>query len=165
MSEAALLQAYLDTQRNHILGALDGLAETDLRRPVLPSGWTMLGLVRHLAWDVERFWFRGVMRGEEDVVALAPPDNPDGWLVGDDVAVESVLEDYREQVARANAILQTTPLDQAPAWWPVEVFGEGWALESLREIVLHVMVETACHAGHLDAARELVDGRQWMVLP
>jgi hypothetical protein len=37
-------------------------------------------------------------------------------------------------------------------------------LDDLREILLHVIAETACHAGHLDTARELIDGRQWMVL-
>jgi hypothetical protein len=36
-------------------------------------------------------------------------------------------------------------------------------MDDLHEIILHVMVETACHAGHLDAVRELLDGRQWRV--
>jgi hypothetical protein len=49
----------------------------------------------------------------------------------------------------------------APAWWPDEWFGS-WRLHSIREILLHVIAETACHAGHLDAARELVDGRTWL---
>ena len=43
-------------------------------------------------------------------------------------------------------------------------FGD-WRMDDLREIAMHVVTETACHAGHLDTARELVDGRQWMVLP
>ena len=37
-------------------------------------------------------------------------------------------------------------------------------LDDLRHVLLHVIAETACHAGHLDALRELIDGRQWMVL-
>src|SRR5258708_38188314 len=59
----ALLES-LTGQRRHVLGILEGLSEEDLRRPVLPSGWTCLGLVHHLALDVERFWFRAVMAGE-----------------------------------------------------------------------------------------------------
>jgi Protein of unknown function (DUF664) len=55
------------------------------------------------------------------------------------------------------------PLDNAPAWWPEDLFGS-WRLNDLREILLHVIAETATHAGHLDAARELIDGRQWIVL-
>jgi hypothetical protein len=41
-----------------------------------------------------------------------------------------------------------------------------WGIDfpDLRFIMLHVIKETACHAGHLDAARELIDGRQWIVL-
>ena len=37
-------------------------------------------------------------------------------------------------------------------------------MDNLREVVLHVITETATHAGHLDAVRELIDGRTWMVL-
>jgi hypothetical protein len=59
----ALLSS-LTSQRGHVLGILEGLPEVALRKPVLPSGWTCLGLVRHLALDVERFWFRAVVAGE-----------------------------------------------------------------------------------------------------
>lgn len=54
-SKSALLGA-LQSQRQHVVGIVDGLSERDLTRPVLPSGWTCLGLIRHLALDVERFW-------------------------------------------------------------------------------------------------------------
>jgi len=50
----------------------------------------------------------------------------------------------------------------ACAWWP-DFFGD-WRLNNHRDILFHVMTETACHAGHLDAVRELIDGRQWLVL-
>ncbi len=53
--ESKTLLSYLGAQRDHVLGILEGLDEDVLRRPVLPSGWTCLGLVRHLALDVERF--------------------------------------------------------------------------------------------------------------
>jgi hypothetical protein len=59
--ESAMLLSYLNVQRNHVLGILEGLDEEALRRPVLPSGWNCLGLVQHLALDVERFWFRGTV--------------------------------------------------------------------------------------------------------
>ena len=65
--EVEALLACLDSQREHVLGILDGLDEASLRRPVLPSGWSCLGLVQHLAVDVERFWFRGVVAGEPAV--------------------------------------------------------------------------------------------------
>ena len=50
----------------------------------------------------------------------------------------------------------------APAWWPRELFGD-WRLDTMRQIILQVMTETGCHAGHLDATHELIDGGPWFV--
>jgi uncharacterized damage-inducible protein DinB len=160
--ETKVLLSYLNAQRDHVLGILDGLDEDDLRRPVLPSGWTCLGLVQHLALDVERFWFRAVVAGEQaGIDGLAEIGN--AWEVSAEVPAGDVLDRYREEIDRANAVIAATPLDAAPAWWPEDQFGN-WRVDSLREIVLHVMTETACHAGHLDAVRELIDRRLWLVL-
>ena len=87
----------------------------------------------------------------------------DAWQVGPDVSAEAVFELYREQVDLADAIITTTSLDAEPAWWPEELFGRV-RMDNLRTVMLHVITETACHAGHLDAARELIDGRTWLVL-
>ena len=158
--ETELLIAYLGSQRRHVLGIVDGLDDADLRRPVLPSGWSPLTMLSHLTHDDELFWFGAVVAGDEDVVARVL--TADGWSVPDDVAPADVLAAYRDQTLRSDEILRAADLDAPPAWWPEDLFGE-WRLESVREIVLHVLVETAAHAGHLDAARELIDGRQWMV--
>jgi hypothetical protein len=144
---AALLDG-LNNQRSHVLGVMNGLPEEALRRPVLPSGWTCLGMLRHLAVDDERFWFRGVAAGEQP-----SPEEP----------AEAVLELYRREIAAADAVLAGLDLDAAPARWP-DYFA-GWRLADVREIILHVMTETAVHAGHLDAARELIDGRTWLGPP
>src|ERR1700735_1006631 len=61
--EREALLEWLGDQRNHVLGVLRGLSEEKLRQPVLPSGWSCLALVRHLAVDDERFWFRAVAAG------------------------------------------------------------------------------------------------------
>jgi uncharacterized damage-inducible protein DinB len=156
------LLAALSGQRRHVLGIVDGVAEEDLRRPVLPSGWSCLGLINHLALDVERFWFRAVVGGQQDAIdELAA--TADAWQVDPDVPAQVVFDRYRQQVDLADAVITTTPADAAPAWWPDGLFG-GWRPETHREVLLHVITETACHAGHLDAARELIDGRQWLVL-
>ena len=161
VDEYALLLSSLTAQRNHVLGILEGLSEEDLRRPVLPSGWTCLGLVQHLALDVERFWFRAVVAGERTVIdELAAAG--DAWQVASGVWAEDIFDAYREQIDRANAIITATPLDGGPAWWP-DFFGD-WRLHDLREVILHVITETACHAGHVDVVRELIDGRRWLVL-
>ncbi|MFC4783207.1 DinB family protein [Nocardioides sp. MAHUQ-72] len=161
--ETELLLAHLRSQRRHVLGILDGLDDEALRRPVLPSGWSCLGLVRHLALDDERFWFRGVVAGQQAVIDEVATATQSAWQVGPEESAEDVLALYREEAALTDAIVEATPLDSAPAWWP-DFFG-GFRMESLREVLMHVITETATHAGHLDAARELIDGRTWLVLP
>jgi hypothetical protein len=159
MDEMLALIEALHAQRAHVLGILDGLSNSDLLRPVLPSGWSCAGLVHHLAVDVERFWFRAVVAGER--VELL--DGDAGWQVPPGWSPDAVLELYREEAARADAIIGARSLDASPVWWPTEVF-PGMPEKDLRRTVLHVITETACHAGHLDATRELLDGRRWLVL-
>jgi len=159
--ELRALLSSLSFQRDHVLGILEGLSEEDLRRPVLPSGWTCLGLVQHLALDVERFWFLAVAGGHPEVLDAPGPE--DAWQVAPDVSADAVFDLYRHEIEIANGILSETSVDAPPAWWPEHLF-PGWRHDDVRSIVLHVITETACHAGHLDAVRELIDGRQFMDL-
>jgi uncharacterized damage-inducible protein DinB len=157
-----MLLTHLGAQRCHVLGVLEGLGEGELRRPVLPSGWTILGLVQHLTLDVERFWFSAVVAGDQRAIdGLAKGD--EAWQVSADASASVVFGKYRNEIDRANQIIGSVLLDAKPLWWPAEQFGD-WRIESLREIILHVMEETACHAGQLDVVRELLDGKQWLVL-
>jgi uncharacterized damage-inducible protein DinB len=158
--ERKLLLTSLNGQREHVLGALEGLSDEDLQRPVLPTGWTCLGLVHHLTVDVEEWWFRRIVAGEK---AGEDDSKESAWQVPAHMSAEAVLASYREQIERANTIIAATPLDAAPAWWPEDLW-PGWRLDDLQEIILHVITETACHAGHLDAVRELIDGQTWLVL-
>jgi uncharacterized damage-inducible protein DinB len=159
-NECAALLLCLSRQREHVLGALEGLPEQALRQHVLPSGWTCAGLVQHLALDVERFWFRQVMTGEQ---VEADQFGDDGWRVRPEVPTAAVLDLYRREIDLADKIITGASLEAAPAWWP-DFFSPGFHLDELRQVLLHVIAETATHAGHLDAARELIDGGQWMVL-
>jgi hypothetical protein len=152
----------LGGQRAHVLGILEGLSEEDLRRPVLPSGWCCLALVRHLSLDVERFWFRCVVAGEKVEPEETTGGAGSGWQLGAGATAEEVFDLYRREASLGDAVIASTALEAAPAWWP-DFFGT-WRLDDLREIVLHVIAETACHAGHLDGVRELIDGRRWVVL-
>jgi hypothetical protein len=115
----------------------------------------------HLALDVERFWFRQVVSAE--TFDLDPDgDAASAWVVSPDTPSEEVFDRYLQEIGRANTIIAATPLDAEPGAWP-DFFGE-WRLADLRAVILHVIAETACHAGHLDAARELIDGRTWLTL-
>ena len=155
-----ILLASLRHQRSHVLGILEGVDEESLRRPILPSGWSCLGLVQHLALDVERFWFRMIVAGE---LELPAPDAPSAWDVGPDRAAGAVFALYRDEAACADEVILARPLDAPPATWPHDLFGD-FRLKDLRAVLVHVLTETATHAGHLDAARELIDGRRWLTL-
>lgn len=153
--EREALLEWLGGQRAHVLGVLKGLSEEDLRRPVLPSGWTCLALVHHLAVDDERFWFRAVLAGEP-----LPLDDETGWQPAPDEPAGAVLDLYRREIAASDAILASLDLNAPPARWPD--YWPNWRLRDVREVILHVITETAVHAGHLDAARELLDNRTWL---
>lgn len=158
--ETTALLGCLTQQREHVLGILEDLDEASLHRAVLPSGWTSVGLVNHLALDVERFWFREVVGGVDVAVV---DDDASAWAVSPDTPAAAIFDRYRREIELADGVIASTPIDAAPQFWP-SYFGE-WRLADLRAVMLHVIAETACHAGHLDAVRELVDGRTWLVLP
>jgi hypothetical protein len=161
-TETELLLGFLDEQRNHVLGILEGLTEEQLRRPVLPSGWHCLGMVKHLALADEHYWFRSVVGGEPFGFF---PEGPNAeWQLDPGESAEDVFGLYRREIERANAVIAATPLGMAPR--QPDPSWQEWGIDfpDLRFITLHVIKETACHAGHLDAARELIDGRQWIVL-
>ena len=160
--EAGVLLRYLDAQRNHVLGVLEGLSDEQLRRPVLPSGWSCLGMVKHLALADEHYWFRSIVGGES--LDYFPEGPKAEWQIDASESAEDVITLYRDEVGRANAVIAATPLDMAPR--QRDPMWEEWGADfpDLRFIMLHMITETACHAGHLDAARELIDGRQWVVV-
>jgi hypothetical protein len=166
--ELGALIGCLDAEREHVLGILEGLTDPELRRPVLPTGWNCLELVRHLTVDVERFWLRGVIAGEPGVADdLFKPGAATHWRVPEGKDADAVFADYRAETRCANAALAAAigdapdALDRAPAAWPAEIWPH-WRLPDLRSVLLHVIVEVSCHTGHLDAARELIDGRTWL---
>ncbi|HVC39339.1 MAG TPA: DinB family protein [Candidatus Dormibacteraeota bacterium] len=158
-TETEVLLRYLQEQRDHVLGTLEGLTEEEMHRAMLPSGWTFLGLIQHLAIDVEHFWFTAVVGGEG--FDLDKAEN--AWQVAAEASSSSMIDLYRREAQKSDEVINSTPLAAAPVWWPDELFGS-WRLHDLKEVMLHVITETACHTGHLDAARELIDGRQWLVL-
>lgn len=161
-AERDLLLSRLRGQRRHILDQLEGLSDAQLRTAALPSGWTPLGLVRHLTLSDERYWFEVVMGGGR--LDFWPDGARADWQVGDDEPAADVIDAYRAAVTASDALIEATPLHTPPAspegWW-AEV---GMSFPDLRSVLLHVLVETATHAGHLDAARELIDGKQYIVL-
>ena len=160
--EGDLLLRRLNGQRRHVLTQLEGLSDEQLRRPVLPSGWSCLGLVRHLTLSDERYWFEVVVAGEP--LTFWPEGDDADWRVGEDEPAAAVLDAYRVAIARSDEIVRARGLGDAPLqpepWWA----DAGLDFPDLRSVLVHVLVETSVHAGQLDAVRELIDGHQYLVL-
>ena len=152
------LLEWLDATRAHVADQVRAIPPLARQCSYVPSGWTPRGVVRHLTLDVERVWFRAVMTGQEVEI----PSGYDGWVVPKMQSDEELLEQYSEECRLATAAVSGLELDAKPVWW----FGNDGdpPHSTLREVLLHVIVETATHAGHLDICRELADGGQRLVL-
>jgi hypothetical protein len=155
-AEGQALLAFLAAQREAVHSIVAGLDEQAWHRSVVPSGWTPAGLVDHLG-GAEWHWFQGVVAGkhpeptpgDEDL----PPYDPTAAFVCDLPSAE-IIGFYRDQCASSDAVLAVTPLSAPPRGRHGD-----YQPPNVRWVVLHMIEETARHAGHLDIARELIDGR------
>ena len=158
VNDQALL-AFLAAQRAAVLSIVAGLDEDAWHRPAVPSGWTPAGLVEHLG-GAEWHWFQGVVSGKRPEPppegADATPYDPTAAFVCDESSAE-IISFYRDQCADSDAVLAVTPLSARPRG-EHGVPGQEEPPD-VRWIVLHMIEETARHAGHLDIARELLDGQ------
>ncbi len=152
--ERTQLVGWLDLQRAIIIWKCEGLSEVDAHRPLLRTSplMTMAGVVSHLRW-VEHSWFEVLFLGR-------PAEGPelDGGLEDADMMVEGIplgqlVEEYERQCAISNEIIAAHSLDDVGRHpdYPS-------ARASLRWMLIHMVEETARHAGHLDTIRELLDG-------
>src|SRR5881409_2872080 len=74
--ERETLEAFLDYYRETVLWKVSGMSEQDLRKVVVPSGWSPLGMIKHLGY-VERSWFRTRLAGEEGLPVPWTDEDPD----------------------------------------------------------------------------------------
>ncbi|HEY1639074.1 MAG TPA: DinB family protein [Streptosporangiaceae bacterium] len=156
---AELLAGYLDFYRSEVLRKLDGLSEAELRSSRLPTGWTPLQLLKHLAY-MERRWLQWSFAGEdipEPFGDRGPGDRSpaEPWLVAEDETVTQIRAFYDAQSARSREIAGAAQLSDRAV--PAPRFAG--SVPSLSWILFHVLQEYARHAGHLDIVRELADGQ------
>lgn len=161
-SEASdeMLRGFLRAQRESVLAIVEGLSEEAWHRSVVPTGWTPAGMVEHLG-GAEWHWFQGVVAGRQpempaDVDEDQPPYDPMSVVFTSDAPAAEVVAFYRDQCAESEAVLAATPLSAPPRG--KHDLGE-FETPNVRWVVLHMIEETARHAGHLDMARELLDGK------
>jgi uncharacterized damage-inducible protein DinB len=151
----SLVLDYLDYYRETITEKVNGLSGEDLRATRLPSGWSPLELVKHLVF-MERRWLVWGFAGE-DVPDPWGDHHDERWHVGEDESLPDLLAQLHEGGMRTRSIVEsaelTTPAPPGPR------FDSAKEPPSLVAILFHVLQEYARHAGHLDIARELVDGQ------
>lgn len=151
------LHRYLRSGRDAVLWKLDGLPEYDVRRPMVPTGTNLLGLVKHLA-AVEAGYFGDTFgRPLSDPPSWFADDsepNVDMWATPDE-SREQLVALYHRVSGHADATIDTLGLDAVGRvpWWP-----EHRSEVTLHQVVVHVIAETSRHAGHADVVRELLDG-------
>ncbi|MEU1329772.1 DinB family protein [Streptomyces sp. NPDC005865] len=150
-----LLLGYLDWYRKALMRKLAGLSDDQLRAPVEPLGWSPLGLVQHLGW-VERRWMRWGFDAQ-DVVAYPAGEDTEEWTIAPGTSAAQVVAAYEAEVAMANSLVADAVLtDKARLGGRFKTPEQA---PSLGRILFHLLQEYARHVGHLDIARELVDGR------
>jgi uncharacterized damage-inducible protein DinB len=151
------LHRYLQSAREDLLWKLEGLSEYDVRRPVVPTGTNLLGLVKHLT-GCELGYFGDVFgRPFEDPPPWLDDEtepNVDMWATPEE-SREYVVGLYRRACAHSDATIESSPLDLTGqvSWWH-----EDRRVVTLHRILAHMVAETQRHAGHADLVRELVDG-------
>jgi uncharacterized damage-inducible protein DinB len=153
----AVLRRYLQEGRDALLWKLDGITEYDARRPLVPTGTNLLGLVKHVA-SVEAGYLGEVFgRPFPEPLPWLDDDaepNADLWATLDE-SRDDIMALYRRVWAHSDATIQQLDLDASGRvpWWSDER-----ADVTLQQIVVHMIAETQRHAGHADIVRELVDG-------
>jgi uncharacterized damage-inducible protein DinB len=145
--EKELLTAFLDQQRDVVVWKLEGLTDEQLRQPITDGGMHLLGLVKHLA-AAEYYWLCEVFGRPAEPADLSATD--DVQLEPDDTT-RSVLDYYARARAASDESIDDVDLDATGTTWLGDTVSFRWA-------ILHMIEETARHAGHADLIREHVDG-------
>ncbi len=161
---ADLLEA-LATQRHFLRFTVQGLTEEQARQRTTASELTLGGLVKHVA-HTEATWADFVVQGPGVMAGPGDPQQMAKWAeefrMGPNETLESVLAHYEEVARRTDELVRTLPDLDASQPLPEAPWFEPGATRSARRVFLHIVAETAQHAGHADILRESLDGQKTM---
>jgi uncharacterized damage-inducible protein DinB len=144
---------YLDYFRDNVLAKVSALAEDELRRSRLPSGWTPLELLKHLRY-VELRWIEWGFQGRDGGDPWGDRRG-DRWYVAPEESREDLVAALRAQGAHTRAVVEgnelATPGAPSARW-------DGADPPPLERVLFHLLQEYARHLGHLDIVTELAGG-------
>ena len=157
--EKTLLLAYITQQREGIRNAAFGLTDEQARMTTPTSTLTVGGLVKHVAMT-EQHWIDMVLQRDRETTEEKMARYEYGFTLLPDETLALVLADYADVAAETEAVIgaiedlnQPVPVPKGVPWFPQDV--DAW---SVRWVLLHIIEETARHAGHADLVRESIDG-------
>jgi hypothetical protein len=146
--ERTQLDAFVEEYRRALEATVDGLTEEQVRRRLVPSATTLLGLLKHITW-MQRVWFEECVGGtpRRELGLVATPD--ESFRLDDDDTIASVVAAHGDACATARAVVAGLPLE-------IVVTGHRTGPRTLRWVHLQVLRELAHHCGHADVLREQV---------
>ena len=149
--EKESLHISLDRHRDAIVWKLDGLDDAALRRELTPSGTSLLGIVKHLA-GVEYGWFCETFGRETEPMPFdLDEDEESDMRAAPGETTADILAFYGRAREAADRVIDELDVEDTGTAW----FGD---TVSMRWVLIHMVEETARHAGHVDILRELIDG-------
>ena len=143
--ELETVLALLQYQRDSLVRKVSGLGSPEARRSPVPSGTTLLWLIKHMA-GAEIIWLQDRFAGR----AVEIPDE----IVHPDDTLDSAVACYQETWRQSAAIVRGSASLDEPCRHPDRL-----PVVNLRWVLDHLLEETARHAGHADILRELIDGQ------
>jgi len=162
MSERDDLLEALAAHRGFLRHTVHGITDEQARQRLTVSELTLGGLIKHVA-QTEKGWADFIVDGPQTMAMTEDSyaEHADGFVLREDETLEGVLADYEKIAARTDELVRTCdldatqPLPEAP-WFPPN------ATRSARRVFVHIVGETAQHAGHADILRETLDGQKTM---
>ena len=149
-SERQVLEAFLDFHRQVLVSKVDGISENEARQRRVPSKTTLAGLIKHMI-GVERGWFQEVLGGRNpEEIGPNVGGGDESWDLAENETVSSLIKEYEQTCEQSRQTAARFALDDAV---PEPDMGQ----VSLRWIYVHMIEETARHAGHADILREQTD--------
>ena len=162
MTERDALLESLAAHRGFLIYAVRGVTDEQARQRRTVSELTLGGLVKHVA-QIEKGWADFIVDGPKtmEYTEASYAEHADGFVLREDETLAGVLAEYAEIAKRTDDLVRTCdldavqPLPQAP-WFPPN------GTRSARRVFIHIVAETAQHAGHADILRETLDGQKTM---
>ncbi|MET8854152.1 DinB family protein [Amycolatopsis sp. NPDC004625] len=153
------LLSFLEQQRYVLRLAAHGLTDEQARLASTKSTLSVGGLIKHVA-STEYSWMDTVLQVPQKPFAEGVAEYEAAHRLGPEETVAGVLARYDEVAARTAEVIagiddlgQAVPVPKGVPWFPPDV--DAW---SVRWVLLHLIQETARHAGHADIIREHIDG-------